>query len=91
MPSDEEEDLKPQSNEKKERMKIVTEHEKELILEAYKERIGQGWDDDLLFIRHNVERLPLNSRVVEYYLDGEKEKVKRRIKRIVNEALKEAS
>ena len=49
---------------------IVGENEKDFVMEAYISRIGSGWDAVLQQVKRNIERLPLSSRIVGYYLEG---------------------
>ena len=57
--------------EKHERLNIIVgDSEKDLVMEAYNSRIGSGWDAVLQQVKQNIERFPLSSRIVGYYLEG---------------------
>ena len=59
-------------------------------MEAYNDsRIGSGWDAVLQQVKQNIERLPLYSTIVGYYLEGERNITIKRLKRIVRERMKE--
>lgn len=74
------------------RMKIqVGEHEKQIALDAYLICSGQGWSAVLQRVQENIDKLPLSSRLVEYYMTSEETTAIRRLKRIVREGLKEES
>jgi hypothetical protein len=87
------EDKEPQPgnvNRKNKRLNIIVgESEKDLVMEAYNSRIGSGWDAVLQQVKQNIERLPLSSRIVDYYLEGERNNTIKRLKCIVRERMKE--
>ena len=77
---------------KDDRLKIkVGEQERAIVLEAYERNVNKGWDAVVQQIKVNIEKMPLSSRVVGYYLEGEPKTIMRRVRRIVREALEEAA
>ncbi|KXJ09825.1 hypothetical protein AC249_AIPGENE28318 [Exaiptasia diaphana] len=57
-------------------------------MDAYHKMGHQGWRDILHVVKEKIETSGLNSRIVDYYLEGEDSISVRRIKRIVREQLK---
>ncbi|KAK3721853.1 hypothetical protein QZH41_002272 [Actinostola sp. cb2023] len=73
----------------KERLNIrIGEKETEIVMEAYIHSGEQGWKSVLRETRKKIHETPINSRLSEFYIEGEDGKVLRRIKRIVREELK---
>lgn len=79
----------PASRKKVERMNIrVGEKEIEVVKDAYLRKCEQDWKSVLRETREKMSEVPINPRLLEFYLEGDEGKILRRIKRIVREELK---
>ena len=74
---------------KESRMRIkVGEEETKIVMSAYLEQGDNGWKEVLARVKENVQRSQINTRIINYYLDGQDAISTRRLKRIVREEQK---
>ena len=81
----------PENTKGKKMFVKVGENEKKLVLDAYSQSGHGGWNAVYSTLKDNTDRLPLNSRTVDYYLETGESTCIRRMQRIVREETKQAA
>ena len=72
-------------------VKVGENEKKKLVLDAYSQSGHAGWNAAYSTLKDNIDRLPLNSRIVDYYLETGESTCIRRMQRIVREETKQVA